>query len=125
MAGSCARVDTMTSALRLWTAGGTRYPTARASLLKGSVLQTILEPMPDNLVTDNPDRHRYEMPVEGRTAFATYRRDPGRLLVPHVEAPPELQGRGVAGRLMEGIVAAVRADGVKLTPLCGYAAAWM
>ena len=81
--------------------------------------------MSDSPVTDNPDRRRYEMPVEGRTAFANYRREPGRLLVTHVETPPELQGHGVAARLMEGIVAAVRADGLKLTPLCSYAAAWM
>ena len=32
---------------------------------------------------------------------------------------------GAAGRLMEGVMARARAEGVKVTPLCGYAAAWL
>jgi hypothetical protein len=76
-------------------------------------------------VTDHAEAHRYEMAVEGRIAFASYRREPGRLLITHVETPPELQNRGVASRLMDGVADRARADGVKIVPLCGYAVAWM
>jgi hypothetical protein len=42
-----------------------------------------------------------------------------------VEAPRPLRGTGAADRLMHGIVAAARAEGRKLAPLCGYASAWL
>ncbi len=76
-------------------------------------------------VTDNPALSRFELVEQGRTAFADYRRAPGRLIIPHVEAPPALRGSGAAGRLMEGVVVHARAQGVKITPLCAYAAAWL
>lgn len=76
-------------------------------------------------VTDNAGRSRFELEVDGQVVFASYRRMGGRLAITHVEAPPALRGTGAAGRLMEGIAARARAEGVKLTPLCGYAAAWL
>ncbi len=76
-------------------------------------------------VTDNPAQSRYEMDVDGMTVFANYRRDGGRLLVTHVEAPPALRGTGAAGRFMTGLMSRVRAEGLKVVPLCGYAASWM
>ena len=47
------------------------------------------------------------------------------LTLPHVEADVPLRGTGAAGRLMEQVVAAARADGLKNRPLCSYAVAWM
>lgn len=76
-------------------------------------------------VVDNPAKGRFELTIDGQTAFATYRRDGDRLVIPHVEAPPSLRGTGAAGRLMEGVVAIARRDGLTIVPLCGYAAAWM
>lgn len=76
-------------------------------------------------VTDNPDRSRFELAQDGGVAFADYALRDGRLLIRHVETPPALRGGGVASTLMEGIVAHARAQGLKLTPLCSYAAAWM
>lgn len=81
--------------------------------------------MPETAVTDNPARSRYELTQDGLTAFADYFRRDGKVVIPHVEAPPELRGTGVAGRLMEGVVADLRAKGEKLVPLCPYAAAWV
>ena len=77
------------------------------------------------LVTDNADRHRFELAEGGAVAFADYRREGDRLVVPHVEAPLVLQGTGAAGRLMEGVVAHARAEGRKIVPLCSYAATWL
>ncbi len=84
--------------------------------------------MPDttgSAVADNAARGRFELVQDGLTAFATYKRHDGKLVIPHVEAPPALRGTGAAGRLMEGVVAAARANGEKLVPLCPYAEAWM
>ena len=81
--------------------------------------------MPDTLVTDNRDRGRFELKEQGLTAFADYRREPGQLVITYVEAPVALRGGGTAGRLMEGVTVHARAEGVKIVPICGYAAAWL
>ena len=77
------------------------------------------------LVTDNAAAHRFELVEAGQTAFADYVRRDGRLVIPHVEAPVALRGTGAAGRLMEGVAAHARAEGVQIVPLCSYAAAWL
>ena len=76
-------------------------------------------------VTDNAARQRFELLEDGKLAFADYRRDGRRLVIPHVEADPALRGTGAAGRLMEGVAQAARAEGLTITPLCSYAAAWL
>ena len=76
-------------------------------------------------VTDNQARSRYELVEQGHTAYADYRRDGGRLYIDYVLAPPPLRGTGAAGRLMEGVAQAAKADGLKIVPICGYAAAWL
>ena len=78
-----------------------------------------------NPVADNVAHSRYELVEEGQTAFADYRREGHRLIIPHVEAPPALRGKGSAGRLMAGVVAHARAEGLFIVPLCAYAAAWL
>jgi predicted GNAT family acetyltransferase len=79
----------------------------------------------DAPVTDDPARQRYELVVDGHTAFADYRREPGRMVIAYVEAPPALRGTGAAGRLMRGVLDQARRDGVKVVPLCAYARAYM
>lgn len=76
-------------------------------------------------VSDNTAAGRYEMIEEGHMSYADYRLQGERLIIDYVFAPPELRGTGAAGRLMEGIVADARARTLKITPLCGYAAAWL
>ncbi|MGU3468099.1 GNAT family N-acetyltransferase [Methylobacterium sp. C33D] len=74
---------------------------------------------------DNVERGRFELQVGGDVAFATYRREPGQLVISHVYAPPVLRGTGAAGRLMEGVAAHARAEGDRIVSLCGYARAWL
>ena len=69
--------------------------------------------------------HRYEMDEAGLTSWADYRRVGERLYIDHVESPPALRGTGAAGRLMAALAADARAKGLKITPICGYAAAWL
>ncbi len=76
-------------------------------------------------VVDNPAASRYELAVDGQVAFALYRRDGPTLIIRHVQAPPSLRGKGVAGRLMQGIMEIARAEGLRVRPLCSYAAAWL
>ncbi len=62
---------------------------------------------------------------EGKLAFADYSLQGGRMVIPHVEADPALRGKGTAGRLMEGVLDSARRQGLKVVPLCGYAAAYI
>jgi predicted GNAT family acetyltransferase len=77
------------------------------------------------MLVDNRAAGRFEMVEAGATTFANYRRGPGRLIIDHVEAPIALRGTGAAGRLMEAIADLARREGLEITPLCGYAAAWL
>jgi len=74
---------------------------------------------------DNAEAMRFEEEFEGGRVIADYaRRGEVRALL-HVEADPGLRGSGAAGRFMESLAQHARAEGLKLTPVCGYAVAWL
>jgi len=68
---------------------------------------------------------RYEMDEQGLTSYADYRKTDGRLYVDYVFSPEPLRGTGASGRLMAALAADARAQDLKITPICGYAAAWL
>lgn len=74
---------------------------------------------------NNREKSRYEMDEEGLTSYADYRLQGDRLFIDYVFAPPPLRGTGAAGRLMQALAGDARARGLKITPICGYAAAWL
>ena len=76
-------------------------------------------------LVDDAARGRLEMAEQGLVVFADYRRQGERLFIDHVEAPVSLRGTGAAGRFMSALTDYARAEGVKLVPICGYAAAWL
>lgn len=76
-------------------------------------------------VTDNAERRRFEMQVEGRTAFVAYRRAPGLVYLDHAEVPADLEGRGLGGRLVRATLATVRNEGAKVVPRCSFVAAYV
>lgn len=75
-------------------------------------------------VTDNAAKSRFELMEDGQTAFADYHMNGEVMILPHVEAPPALRGKGTAARLMAGVLAQARERGLKVIPTCGYAAAY-
>ena len=75
--------------------------------------------------TDNAAARRYELEVDGRLAYADYRRDGEVIVLPYVYADPELRGSGAAGRLLEQVVTLARTENLRIKPVCGYAVAWM
>jgi len=74
---------------------------------------------------NNAEAARYEMDEQGQTSWADYRLQGERLYIDHVESPPALRGTGAAGRLMKALAQDARNRGLKITPICGYAAAWL
>ena len=73
-------------------------------------------------VQDNPARSRYELELEGGTAFVTYRRSTGVVTLLHAEVPPELEGRGYGSALALGTLEVIRAQGNKVIPQCSFIA---
>lgn len=68
---------------------------------------------------------RYETEEQGLTSYADYRRDGQRLYIDYVFSPVPLRGTGASGRLMAAVAAEARRNHLKITPICGYAAAWL
>ena len=76
-------------------------------------------------VRDNTERHRFELGLDGHTAFAEYRRADGLLTVTHTEVPKELNGRGIGSKLVRGVLDSAREQGLKVRPLCTFVAGYM
>lgn len=74
---------------------------------------------------NDPRRSRYEMEEQGEVSYADYRLTGDRLYIDYVFSPPPLRGSGAAGRLMAAVAQEARDKGLKITPICGYAAAWL
>ncbi len=74
-------------------------------------------------VRENTELQRFELYRDHElVGFATYQVQGNTLVVPHVETFPEHRGQGFAGSLMEGILAILRVDGRRITPVCPFAA---
>jgi predicted GNAT family acetyltransferase len=76
-------------------------------------------------IRDNKALTRFELDAEGGTALAYYRLDGGTITFTHTETPPELQGRGIASRLVDAALASAQARGLRIVPLCSFVAARM
>jgi len=76
-------------------------------------------------IVDNVAQHRYELPVDGGTAFLQYQRRAGVVTLIHTEVPPALRGGGVAGRLARHALEAARSAGEKVVPMCPYVQAYL
>ena len=81
-------------------------------------------PEPD-AVSDNPARSRFEVTVDGQTAYLAYERTNDRLTLVHTEVPPELRGRHLGDKLVEAGVSAARAAGLQLVVVCSFARAYL
>ncbi len=69
-------------------------------------------------VIKNEANHRFELTVEGYTAFIDYREKGRNITLIHTESPDELAGRGVATALIEKALAYIEENKYVLTPLC-------
>lgn len=70
-------------------------------------------------VRDNPAAKRFEADLGGgKFAVAEYNRMEGGIVLTHTEVPPEFEGRGIASQLYQAVIAAMRASGQKVIPVC-------
>ncbi len=76
-------------------------------------------------VTDNIEKRRFELDVDGQTVFANYRLDNNVMFINYVESPVALRGSGAAGKLMDGVMKIAQERSYKIVPICGYAVSWI
>lgn len=76
------------------------------------------------VVTDNAERHRYELNIDGElAAFADYRLDAGLLEVTRTESLPEFAGTGAARQLVTEMLDDAHGRALAVLPHCSYVAA--
>ena len=81
--------------------------------------------MESDTVTDNRDRSRYELMVDGHTAFAAYKIDDDVITFTHTVVPPALEGRGIASRLILFALTDVRDRGLSVIAQCPFVAVYI
>ena len=76
-------------------------------------------------VVMNDETHRFEIALDGETAFAEYRLHPGTITLPHTVVPEAFEGRGFAGALARAAFGYAREHGLKVIPTCPFMAGWV
>lgn len=76
-------------------------------------------------VVDNTAAHRFEINLDGETAFAEYSLVAGGIILPHTLVPEAFEGRGIAGRLARYAMQYARDRNLKIIPLCPFMAGYM
>ena len=76
-------------------------------------------------VAMNEQTHRFEVSLDGETAFAEYRLLHDALVLPHTVTPPALEGRGVGSALAKAALGYARLNGLKVKPLCPFIAGYI
>jgi hypothetical protein len=74
---------------------------------------------------DNRVHNRYELTVDGATAFVAYAREPGVITFIHTVVPEALAGRGIGSILATHVLDDARANGEKVIPQCPFIAAYI
>ncbi|MEV4813585.1 GNAT family N-acetyltransferase [Micromonospora avicenniae] len=80
----------------------------------------------DFVITDNSALGIYEAAIGGRTvAGIVYSKAGSRVILSATSVFPEFRGRGVAGRLIGGVLDELRVQGKTATITCPFAAAFV
>ena len=80
----------------------------------------------DSAIHDNRHQHRFELETDGKLSFVVYQAiDDDTLALVHTEVDPELSGKGIGTRLVEGVLNYVEHHNLKIVPLCPFVAAYL
>jgi predicted GNAT family acetyltransferase len=74
---------------------------------------------------DDKARSRFELDVDGITAFMNYRLAGDVITLEHTETPVEARGRGIASQLVAAVLKTARARGLKIVPRCPFVRAYL
>jgi predicted GNAT family acetyltransferase len=84
-------------------------------------------PQPESIaISNNTAGSRYEIRVgDALAGFAEYHLRPGRITFTHTEIGDEFEGKGIGSRLAAAALDGAGADGLLVTPLCPFIAAYI
>jgi predicted GNAT family acetyltransferase len=84
-----------------------------------------LPPSIRGLVKDHRTKNRFEMSVNGDTAFLLYERTDNAMTLIHTEVPKALRGRHIGDALVEAAFEAARSEGLRVIAVCPFVKAYM
>lgn len=76
-------------------------------------------------VVMNEAKHRFEVTLDGETAFAEYNLVDHGIILPHTLVPESFEGRGVGSALAKAALGYARKHELKVIPLCPFIAAYI
>lgn len=77
-------------------------------------------------VKDAPERHRYEVEVDGEPAgFAEYHRRQDVVEFRHTQVDDRFEGQGVGSQLARQALDDVRSAGLRVVPRCPFIRQWI
>ena len=76
-------------------------------------------------VIDNRAAHRFELTIEGQTAFLVYQRSGDALTLVHTEVPPPLRHRHLGETLVKGALDQAHAVGLRVIAVCPFVKAYL
>ena len=76
-------------------------------------------------VVHNAAAKRLEINLDGKTAFSKYLLVGEKMIIEHTEVPVELEGSGIASRIVRTALDYARAQNLKVMPLCPFTAGFM
>jgi len=77
------------------------------------------------VVSDNRGRSRFELTVEGHTAFLAYEQTNDTLTIVHTEVPTPLRGRHLGERLVDFAMDFARRQGLRTSIVCPFARTYL
>ena len=76
--------------------------------------------MQELTITHNQQHGRFEAPVEGHTAYASYRLQNNTLIFTHTFVPQALGGRGIGSALVKHVLNYAAQQGYRVDPQCSF-----
>lgn len=76
-------------------------------------------------VRNHVDAGRFEIEVDGLTAFTEYKIVGQDIIFPHTVTPEALEGRGIGGALVRAGLAFAEAKGLRVIPRCTFFAGYI
>lgn len=75
---------------------------------------------------NNTEEGRYEFHIHKYTPMIEYFKEGNdKIYLTHTEVPVELEGKGIAGKLVEAVLTDIEKNGMKLIPLCPFVVSYI